>query len=227
MIVVCPFVPDKLRPETRRALTAHAPQAEYVDLSDNDHAYWRLMSRLWAAAESLLIVEEDVEIHAGVIPQLEACPSPWCLFPHELRFPAWITLPDGTAGYIPPERRFVGQFFALQLSCTRFSGELMREHPDIVTGIPEACRHWLGLDSHIGAELTRRGVSGPHVHSPPVPHHHPSDALGNLTTHDAPGAAAGAAAGCQVCRDMKVAEAGNAPKPRMRPWANPSAHRVD
>jgi hypothetical protein len=101
----------------------------------------------------------------------------------------------------------------------------MREHPDIITGIPEACRHWLGLDSHIGSELTRRGVAGPHVHSPPVPHHHPCDAAGNYTTHNAPSAAAGAPAGCQVCRDMQAAAAGTAPKPRMRPWADAAARR--
>lgn len=220
MVVVCPFVPGKLREETRRALAAFAPQVEYVDVSADDLAYWRLMARLWADGESLLLVEEDIEIHAHVIPQMEACAEPWCLFAHELRFPAFITMPDGTTGYIPPERRLVGAFFPLQLGCTRFAGDLMREHPDVVTGIPQACRHWLGLDSHIGSELIRRGVSGPHAHSPPVPHHHPRDASGNYATHIAPGAAAGATAGCPVCRDMKAAEAGDAPKPRMRPWVN-------
>ena len=33
------------------------------------------MSRLWAGAETLLSVEEDIEIHGDVITQLEACRS--------------------------------------------------------------------------------------------------------------------------------------------------------
>jgi hypothetical protein len=56
--------------------------------------------------------------------------------------------------------------------CSRFRAPLLRKHPDIVSRLQGACRHWLGLDAHIGVELQRRGVSGPHVHQRAIRHLH-------------------------------------------------------
>jgi hypothetical protein len=188
--VICPFVPGKLRLETDAALTLYAPQAERVDVSGDGQAYWRLLCELWAAGKDVAIVEHDVELHHGVLPQFSACPEPWCLFAHEV--------------WLPPERvgaspRRAAAFFPFQLQCTRFRAPLLRKHSDIVSRLQGACRHWMGLDVHIGVELQRRGVPGPHVHQRAIRHHHHPDAE-EVTRTRAEIADLAISGDCLVCR---------------------------
>jgi hypothetical protein len=165
--VLCCYVPGKLRPETAVSLALFAPTAEYVDVSASPDAYHALLAGLWAEGETFAVVEQDVEIHRGVLPQFAACSEPWCTFAYE------VWLPPERAG--DPPRRAAASY-PFQLMCSRFRAPLLRKHPDIVSRLQGACRHWLGLDAHIGIELQRRGVPGPHVHQRAIRHHHQADA---------------------------------------------------
>ncbi len=148
MRVVCPYVEPKLHPLTLAALKRYAPDADLVDLGLAWDAYYLFLAQLWDEGEGFLIVEEDIEIHADVIPQLEACPEPWCLF----GFPG--------AG---------GALLHGSLGCTRFSTELIAAVPDLMSKLP--VRDWKRLDSEILPALLKRGYEQ-HIHEPPVPHHH-------------------------------------------------------
>ena len=148
MRVVCCYVEGKLHPLTLAALQKYAPDADLVDLGLAWDAYYLFLAQLWEEGEGFLIVEEDIELHADVIPQLEACPEPWCLF----GFPG--------AG---------GALLRGSLGCTRFSTELLVAHPDLMAKLP--VRDWKRLDSEILPALTKLGYTQ-HIHEPPVPHHH-------------------------------------------------------
>jgi hypothetical protein len=145
--IVCPYV--ELRDETKRALTAYAPQTEYVDTSADPFAYWRLLKDLWGAGSDFLLVEQDIEIHAQVVPELEACPELWCAFPYELA----------------PDNRTL----TASLGCTRFRADLM--HHQQMECIAPGFRHWNGLDHWLLLDLYTRGHR-PHLHFPEVLHHH-------------------------------------------------------
>lgn len=148
MRVVCPYVEPKLHPLTLAALQKYAPDADLVDLGLAWDAYYLFLAQLWDEGEGFLIVEEDIELHEDVLPQLEACSQPWCVFP----FPG--------AG---------GALLYGSLGCTRFSTELIAAVPDLMSKLP--VRDWKRLDSEILPSLIRHGYEQ-HIHEPPVPHHH-------------------------------------------------------
>ena len=65
-------------PEAVAAIEKHIPQAEIIDTSANSYAYWDAMEIRWTGVQDLLIVEHDVVVTAEVLPQMLACPEPWC-----------------------------------------------------------------------------------------------------------------------------------------------------
>lgn len=144
-----PGVERGLHPLCERALARYAPEAEMFDLGNRPDAYHELLCEVWAAGEAFLVVEHDVEIHADVVPELEACPEPWCLYPYGIGFPP---RPCDCA-----------------LGCTRFSADLIAAVPDLMRSLP--CRDWRRQDCEISPRLRRDGFT-PHVHVPPVRHHH-------------------------------------------------------
>jgi hypothetical protein len=75
--VVCPYT--QLHPEADAALTAHAPNAERIDVSRSDMAYGLLLLDLWWSGEPFCIIEHDVVIGAETLPRFEGCPEPWCV----------------------------------------------------------------------------------------------------------------------------------------------------
>lgn len=164
-------------PDALHALDRYAPHAERVELNpDDDQAYWRLLCEVWAAERTTLIVEHDIELHDRVIPELLACPEPWCAFPYH--GPGY-----GTGG---------NSLLFTSLGCTRWSGELMRSLPELVRTCtrPDAIgvmeNSWRRLDIWILNRLTEAGHEV-HTHWPPVAHHHVYQggcACGG--THDAP-----------------------------------------
>lgn len=108
MIVLC--CPVNLWAETRESLAEHAPGALIIPIPAGDITRpWRDYAARWGT-DDLLIVEQDVILHADVIPQLEACPEPWCLFP--ARHPA-----QG------------GGFMLDGIMCNRFRREFMEAVP--------------------------------------------------------------------------------------------------
>jgi hypothetical protein len=117
-----------------------------VELED-PAAYHRLLAKLWSEGIGFLNIEHDVAIHSEVIPQLEACPEPWCLFPYS----------GGTA------------LLYEGLGCVRFSTKLLRALPDVVATLD--CTMWWQLDYNLAGRLRAAGYA-PHVHEPPVGHFH-------------------------------------------------------
>lgn len=118
------------------------------------HAYWALLAGLWRQPGDLLIVEQDVGIHAGVVPGLAACREPWCGHPYP-----------------------IGEQVLVCLGCTRFGAALKAAEPDLLeaVGADDAggmpARHWKYLDVKILTALRARGYEQ-HRHEPPVRHYH-------------------------------------------------------
>lgn len=141
--------------------------AEWCDVSADDHAYWRLLLRLWADGEGFLVVEHDVVCRPDVIGQVEACPESWCSF-----------------GYADICHPGCQEAWANQLGCTRFRSELLAATPDAVSAIPPRDRGWPNLCDHIAGDKLH-GTPSPlrsgsvraagfthHWHFPPVDHLH-------------------------------------------------------
>ncbi len=144
--VFCPYT--TLHPRTRSALVEHAPDAEVMDLGTSHDAYYNALSELWRGGKTFLVVEHDIEIHEGVLPQLRECDEPWCLFPY--RGPEDVMLTSS-------------------LGCTLFSAELLARHPQVMAELP--VRDWRRLDCELSPRLMQLGYE-PHVHEPMVLHHH-------------------------------------------------------
>lgn len=139
-----------LHPLCERSLSQHAPDTEMHYLGNRHDAYRELLEDVWRAGDSFLVVEHDIEIHAGVVPEAQACPEPWCAWPYVVG-----SDPDG--------------FIEASLGCTRFSADLLRDVPNLIDSLP--VRDWRRLDCEISPRLMTAGYS-PHVHMPPVLHHH-------------------------------------------------------
>lgn len=152
-MILVPFT--RLHPATARLLNRHAPGHARVRIDPRDvEAYWRIVADAWRQPGDLLIVEQDIGIHAGVIEGLTACREPWCGHPY-----------------------LIGEQLLMCLGCTRFTAELKTAEPDLLDVIGEdatgglPARHWQRLDVRILDHLRDRGYAQ-HVHQPPVAHYH-------------------------------------------------------
>jgi hypothetical protein len=167
MKIVCPYT--NLHPETKASLpteTEFVPVHGYGD-------YFDLLARLWAKADSFILIEHDIEIHSGVIASFMHCNRPWCQFPYLL-----------PGGYQPA------------FGCTRFSRRLIMATPTCLDEVyasenqqyqnfrrrpdpfdilgrqddPDGRKYWTTLDTRVGNWLQRHGYYG-HLHQPAVMHH--------------------------------------------------------
>lgn len=152
MKVACPYT--TLHPLVDQALRNFAPDAERYQLGRHADAYYAYFLAIWAQGEGFLNVEHDVEIYPEVIPQLEACPEDWCVFPY--------------MGGLTPGSPGDGHIYG-GLGCTRFSTKLIQANPTLIQTLP--VRNWQNLDSHILPALLGLGYER-HYHEPPVLHHH-------------------------------------------------------
>jgi hypothetical protein len=137
--------------ESFRAVTRLIPQAEHVDTSPSSYAYWDELERRWDGSADLLVMEQHIIVHGQVLPQLEACPGDWCVFP------------------------FGGQRHGL--GCTRFSAALQQAVPasEIRRRARRKCPHCGSLhfafvDGPILDALRAAGYGEPCIHQPPVDH---------------------------------------------------------
>jgi len=105
MKILCCYA--NLHPETECAVAAHAKDAEFIDVSGSELDYWRTIKAHWTGDQDLVIIEQDIEITAEVIPTFEGCDDAWCVFTY--RGPTHL-------GYLKHS-----------LGCTKFSAELQRE----------------------------------------------------------------------------------------------------
>lgn len=163
------FAGDGLHPDTLSTVSA-LNGVEIVDMSGDDYAYWDAISERWDGTDDLLIIEQDIVIHGGVLPQLRDCPGDWCVFPYPI---------------------FGGERLTQGLGCTRFSAALQRKVPvtdfetngrllqlDIPVGPGvlldgiERRFPWPFLDVIIATRLRTGYGLAPHVHSPDVEHRH-------------------------------------------------------
>ena len=127
MRVVCFYV--KLAPETKAAIAAHAPQTEFVDTSADDYAYWRLLRQHWGGEDDLVVIEQDIEITAEVLPSFAACSENWCTYQYKQIYKSSVGM------------------LSENLGCTRFSAQLMHDVP-----FPRASQ-WQFLDLAISSDI--------------------------------------------------------------------------
>ena len=126
------------------ALDATGYPYELVEMVAED-SYWRLLTNLWADGEDFAVVEHDITVHPSVFDELEACPEPWCVYPHE---------------YVQPSYYGMG--------CVRFRSELLTGAPGVMHSVGERSdhvhppRHWCSLDKWLQDELPRTGVTMHH-----------------------------------------------------------------
>jgi hypothetical protein len=161
MRVICAHT--SLHPLARLALERYASQAEYFPLRPSalpDEQYWRLLNDIWREGQAFLNVEHDIEIHGDVLPQVEACPEPWCVF-------SYYGGADGAGNC---------QVIDGSLGCVRFSADMLTAEPTVFDDLRDcngqlACRDWHRLDVEIKPALIARGYAI-HHHEPMVLHHH-------------------------------------------------------
>jgi hypothetical protein len=135
-------------PRARAWLWVCAPQAEYIDVSGGDFAYWHEIRARWDGTDDLVIVEQDNQISQNVIPGFEACDQPWCLYAYQ-GWSASVMLDQS-------------------LGCTRFSAQLQRDVP--FRDFSQASVKWDVIDRVISGCLKSREYE-PHVHGV-IKHHH-------------------------------------------------------
>ena len=152
MRLVVPYT--SLRPETAAALAASGFPFEEARVDDGD-GYWRLLSGLWEAGEPFAIVEQDIVVGPGTLPDLAACPRDWCSF----GYPYFVS--DNYHG----------------LGCVRFSAALLARVPDAMDRVGEMsdathpAKHWCRIDGWL--QLALRKAGEPRCeHLPPVGHLH-------------------------------------------------------
>ena len=159
MQVLCCPVEGRLWPATAASFAEHAPGAGIIPIPADD------ISRPWAdyaarwGQDDLVVVEQDVILHEDVIPQFEACPEPWCLFParHHAQGGGWMTT---------------------GIMCNRFRREFMQAVPvAAVEAVPGSCSRCRGVNPRCWAHLDgRTRAAGEaagfrlHVHWPSVGH---------------------------------------------------------
>lgn len=158
MRILCCPVEGKLWDITRESLAEHAPLTEIIPVKASDISRtWELYTARWGH-DDLMIIEQDIILHNGVIPQFEACPEPWCLFPFR---------------YAPDTG-----FLDTGTGCDRFRREFQQavsvERIEAVGGCCNKClgenpKCWAHIDGRIREAGEAAGFSI-HVHWPSVGH---------------------------------------------------------
>lgn len=142
MRVVCPFIPDRLTPETVESVEAMWPHVEYADVSPERTSYFKLISILWRQRESFIVVEHDMVVPESA-DSLEKCPKPWCYYEHDIGADPKDPLP------LPPT-----------LGLVRFRQSLL-ERQQMMLAVPKI--DWTWLDRHVAGYLLSKGYE-PHCH---------------------------------------------------------------
>ena len=153
-VLCCPAQPH---PDAMAALAKYAPQAEIVDVSEDNFAYWREISARWKGERDLIIIEQDIEISADTVRELEECDQDWCCFAYPI-FRTKVRL-------------------RLGLGCTKISAAAQRKvtaravadgFTTCATCKGQGC--WWHLDGRV-ARMLKRGGFFPHVHGEVIHHH--------------------------------------------------------
>jgi hypothetical protein len=147
-------------PDAVAAISRYAPQADTVDVSEDNYAYWRAIRDRWTGERDLIIIEQDIEIGPDTVATMQGCSQDWCCYAYPI-FRTKVRLRVG-------------------LGCIKISAAAQRRIPagEITEGFGScaACRGkgcWWHLDGRISHMLKRAGFF-PHVHGD-VTHHHDYD----------------------------------------------------
>lgn len=176
-LIVVPYTPEKLRPET--AQWAASNNARLRDVSAAPEAYYDALCEWWGEAGDLLIVEHDMLPADGVVDEMVACSQLWCSSPYQLAHvsSALYSTLDGVTS-----ERFSQKVFdhcaagnkaydTDGLGCTKFSADLKTQWPTLVvesgTVSGWAPHVWWLNDVRI-TQLLRRGGMTPHLHAPSI-----------------------------------------------------------
>jgi hypothetical protein len=143
-----------MHPLTTESLAAHAPNAKMVYVGDSDTAYYEVVRAHWTGTSDLVIIEQDIEITAAVLPTFSMCSEPWCSFSYQLREAGKsVLMKDG-------------------LGCVKFSAELQQS---VSFNQVQGDHHWAWLDSRLCDAIRDAGFSV-HVHDGELRHlHHEND----------------------------------------------------
>lgn len=148
----------KLLDATRDSLTEYAPDTQIMPVAEGDvFGCWELYKSFWGNDDDLMVVEHDIILHEDVIPQFEACPQPWCLFPFRYR-------PDT-------------DFLRSSTGCARYRREFREKvTPEMIEAVPGSCNRcdgrtgcWAHMDGRIHHAGEEAGFTI-HVHWPSVGH---------------------------------------------------------
>lgn len=156
------------QPDGLASVRLHAPQAELVDVTGDEYAYWREIRARWQGTEDLIVIEHDIQVGPGTVASLEGCDRAWCCFAYDI---------------------FGCKRLDTALGCTRFSAALQRtvslsKVEDLFSGCA-SCQGrgcWWHLDNYLATVLLRDGFS-PHVHGD-VAHLHDYGAPGTIPLMD-------------------------------------------
>ena len=159
MIVLCCPVEGRLWPATAASLAEHAPDALIIPIPADDITRpWSDYAERWGT-DDLVVIEQDVVIHADVLPGFERCPEPFCLYPGR----------HYTTG---------GGWMKTGILCNRFRREFMEAVPvEAVEAIYGCCPDCRGVNPkcwrHLDGKVREAGEAAGfkiHVHWPSVGH---------------------------------------------------------
>ena len=139
MKIVCPYT--EIEKRTRDGLDSTTYPWEERWVGESLTAYWDLLSGLWKAGETFVIVEHDIVIHPDTIDDLLDCDAPWC-----------------AATYPYLDGMYPG------LGCMKFDEKLMARLPDLLDQVAtfnypgHGPKHYCTLDAAIQRNLWSSGL---------------------------------------------------------------------
>lgn len=157
--MICAFT--ALHPEAQPGL-ARIRGIEFVQIKPGDDQGYALALRsAWEAGRGFINIEQDMGATQRHVNALERCSEAYCVF-------AYNGPGFGAAG---------DPLITIGLGVVKFSTALIEELPNLWThfstspGRSWVGKAWAALDARIVSALRDNGKM-PHVHMPPVEHHH-------------------------------------------------------
>ena len=91
------FCTTEPHPDAVKALDAYAPQAEVIDVTGDNYAYWNTIAERWTGQRDLIIIEQDIEVGPDTVTVMEQCEQDWCCYAYPI-FRTKVRLRVGLVG---------------------------------------------------------------------------------------------------------------------------------